>query len=97
MCWYFKETKLVKNDETPRFPGFAVERKNREQPPGEENNRGGGLMIGIKDNIPYTYMSKTNIRGKKDHITESQTNMNLPQTKNLEHLKLILGYIKMKN
>merc|ERR1712045_1073849 len=42
-----QETKLVKNDETPRFPGFAVERKNREQPPGEEDNRGGGLMMGI--------------------------------------------------
>ena len=60
-----QETKLVKSDRTPRFPGFTIERRDREQPKGKEKDRRGGLIIGIKNTIPYKYMSKTNIRGGK--------------------------------
>ena len=48
-----QETKLVAKDKTPKFPGYTVLRRDRLQWKGKENNRGGGLLIGIKDNIPF--------------------------------------------
>ena len=51
--------------------------------------------MGIKDNIPYTYMSKTNIRGKKDHITESQT-IEIPTT-NKQKIRITNVYVPPHN
>ena len=47
-------------------------REDRKQNKGKEKARGGGLMIGVKDNIPFK-VTKINIRGRKDDITEWQT------------------------
>ena len=70
-----QETKLTKavEKDKPRVPGYTIIRKDREQPKGEENNRGGGLLVGIRKTVPYSYMDKLNIRGLKDHKTEAQT------------------------
>ena len=35
-----QETKLVKKDKTPTFPGYTILRKDRRQFKGKENNRG---------------------------------------------------------
>ena len=42
-----------------------------------KNSRGGGLMIGVKDNIPYRNI-KINMREQGDDITESAT-IEVPQ------------------
>ena len=67
-----QETKLVKKDKTPTFPGYTILRKDRRQFKGKENNRGGGLLIGVKENIPFR-QAKIDLRGEGDEITESVT------------------------
>ena len=47
-----QETKLIKSDRTPKFPGFTIERQDRKQLKGKKKHRGGGLLIGIKKTIP---------------------------------------------
>ena len=60
-----QETKLTKavEKDKPRVPGYTIISKDREQPKGEENNRGGGLLVGIWKTVPYSYMDKLNNRG----------------------------------
>ena len=47
-----QETKAVKKDKI-NIPGFTLCRKDRTQLIGNEENRGGGLLIGIRKDIPY--------------------------------------------
>jgi len=65
-----QETKLVRNDKTPKIPGFTIERRDRLQQKGKEKDRGGGLITGIRKTIPYKSVDKLNLRGIGDHITE---------------------------
>ena len=46
-----QETKMIIEDKDPSVPGYAVKRWERSKEPGGE--RGGGLLVGIKSNIPY--------------------------------------------
>ena len=64
-----QETKLIKNDRSPRIPGYTIIRKDRQQPKGKERNRGGGLITGIRDTIPYKH-ANIEIRGAMDRLTE---------------------------
>ena len=85
-----QETKLVAKDKTPKFPGYTVLRRDRLQWKGKENNRGGGLLIGIKDNIPFRE-AKIDLRDKEDEITESLS-IEIP-TKDKQKLRLTNLYI----
>jgi len=67
-----QETKLVKKDKTPTFPGYTVLRKDRRQLRGKENNRGGGLLVGVREQIPFREAT-LDLRGEEDEITESIT------------------------
>ena len=55
------------------FPGYTPLAKPRKQARGKEENRGGGLMMGIRNNIPYHEVKDLDIRDKDDGISESQT------------------------
>ena len=48
-----QETKMITTDKTPKIHGYTIIRQDRPQPKGKEKNRGGGLIMGIKDNIPF--------------------------------------------
>ena len=85
-----QETKLVTKDKTPQFPGYTVLRRDRLQWKGKENNRGGGLITGIKDNIPFRE-ANIDLRSKDDEITESLT-IEIP-TKDKQKLRLTNIYI----
>ena len=90
-----QETKLIKNDRPPRFPGYTIERKDRVQPKGKEKDRGGGLLMGIKNTIPYKYLNKMKIGGIKDHITEAQT-IEIPTT-NKQKIRITNVYVPPHN
>ena len=59
-------------DKTPQFPGYTALRRDHLQWMGKENNRGGGLITGIKDNIPFRE-ANIDLRSKDNEITESLT------------------------
>ena len=67
-----QETKMITKDKTPNLPGYEIKRREREQRKGKEDNRGGGLLIGIKDTIPVREL-QNNLRGDNDEITEWMT------------------------
>ena len=48
-----QESKLVSGDHTPRIPGYAALRRDRPIGPGGARVRGGGLLIYIKDCLPF--------------------------------------------
>ena len=62
---------MITGDDTPALPGYEIKRREREQKVGSELNRGGGLMIGVKDNIPISEI-KNNLRGDQDKITDDR-------------------------
>ena len=64
-------------------------KKNREQVEGKEN-RGGGLLIGIKENVPFRQV-KIDINVFEDNITESMT-VEIP-TKDKQKLRITNVYI----
>ena len=68
-----QETKMIATDKAPNFPGYTILNKPRKQPAGKEKNRGGGLLIGIRNTIPYRDIKNNNLRDKDDGITEWQT------------------------
>ena len=67
-----QETKLIPADKTPKFPGYTVIRQDRPQLKGKEKNRGGGVLTGIKDDVPFRRV-KMNLKVIEDTITESIT------------------------
>ena len=68
-----QETKMTEKDRIPIFPEYTILSKPRKQPRGKEKDRGGGLLTGIKNNIPYTEVKNLHMRDINDGITESQT------------------------
>ena len=49
-----QEKKMLRKDKAPKFPGYVIERRDRGQTTrGREKGREGGLVTGIKRNIPY--------------------------------------------
>ena len=85
-----QETKLIIKDKTPCIPGYTILRKDRSQPKGKEKNRGGGVLIGIRDNIPFKQIN-LNIRGIRDRITEWIT-IEIP-THNGQKLRITNVYV----
>ena len=70
--FFIQETKMTRKDKTPPIKGYEIRRRDREQPKGKENNRGGGLLFGIKDSIPFREINNK-MRGPNDDITEWHT------------------------
>ena len=89
-----QETKIIEKDKKNpienKFPGYRVLKKNREQVKGKDNNRGGGLLIGIKENVPFRRV-KLDIDVFEDNITESMT-VEIP-TKDKQKLRITNVYI----
>ena len=71
-AFFIQESKMTKRDKTPPIKGYEIRRRDREQPKGKEKNRGGGLIFGIKDSIPFREINNE-MRGPKDIITEWHT------------------------
>ena len=64
-----QETKLITSDKTPKFKNFTIIRQDRVQRKGDENNRGGGLLVGVKDTIPYR-ISRSEFANENDEVSE---------------------------
>ena len=64
---------MISRDKTPTIPGYTIIRKDRQQRTGQETNRGGGLLMGIKDTIPFRESNIEIREDKNDTITEWQT------------------------
>ena len=67
-----QESKMNNKDKIPTIPGYTILSKPRKQPRGKESNRGGGLLTGIKNTIPYREIKNYDIKDKDDGITETQ-------------------------
>ena len=63
---------MIARDKTPQIPGYTVVRKDRQQLKGNEKNRGGGIIFGIRDTIPFRQCN-FEIREEDDNITEWAT------------------------
>ena len=68
-----QETWIRTKDKLPVYPGYTILPKSRKQAQGNENKIGGGLLIGIRNNIPYFEVKDNEIREKGDNVTEWQT------------------------
>ena len=55
-----QETKLIKKDKDPKIPGYTTLRKDRKQTLSNEENRGGGLIIGIRHDTPFKEIKTRN-------------------------------------
>ena len=64
-----QETKLIAKDKLPKILGYTLLRRDRTQLIGNEKNRGGGLLIGIRKDIPYKEVN-IEIRKDPDKFTE---------------------------
>ena len=49
---------MISRDKTPIIPGYIIIRKDRKQRAGQKKTRGGGLLMGIKDTIPFKHSTK---------------------------------------
>ena len=67
-----QETKMIDSDKKPKIPGYSVLISNRTQTRGNEENRGGGLMIGIRHDTPYKEID-LKIGKNPDNHTESMS------------------------
>ena len=88
--WCIQETKLIEKDKTPHKQGYTVIRKDRKQAMRRESNRGGGLLMGIKEEIPYKVVQKE-FGGPEDDITEGMT-VEIP-LRNNQKLRITNMYI----
>ena len=87
---FLQETKMIPGDADPKIPGYTFTRRDRIQPKGKGKNRGGGLLIGTKNTIPFKSINR-DIRETGDHYTEFQT-IELP-TENQNPLSLTNVYV----
>ena len=85
-----QETKMIMVDKKPEIPGYEIKRRDRPQHKGNEDNRGGGLITGIKDTIPVTEL-KNDLRGEEDELTEWLT-IEIP-TRGKESIRITNMYI----
>ena len=67
-----QESKMNSNDKIPTIPGYTILSKPRKQPRGKESTRGGGLLTGFKNTIPYREIKNYDMRDTDDGITEWQ-------------------------
>ena len=81
---------MISSDKPRNIPGYAIIRRDREQKRGKENNRGGGLLIGIKETTPYREIYN-DLRGPDDEITEWIT-VEIP-TSNSQKIRITNMYI----
>ena len=91
-----QETKLIKKKHTPRFIDFKgkpynIIRKDRAQPKGCEMNRGGGLIIGISQELAFKH-TDIEIRGATDNMTEWLT-VEIP-TKDNNKIRITNIYVR---
>jgi len=56
-----QETKMTKEDKLPIFPGYTLVSKPRQQVSGNEKNRGGCLLTGVRSTIPFREIKKNNL------------------------------------
>ena len=68
-----QESKMTMKDKVPTIPGYTILSKPRTQPRGKEHVRGGGVLMGIRNTIPYREIKSMDIRDTNDGITEWQT------------------------
>ena len=61
---------MTVNQDPLTIPGYTVLSKPRHQVVGSENNRGGGLITGIRKTIPYNEVGDMNVGTEEDGITE---------------------------
>ena len=85
-----QETKLLKKDKLPRIPGYTLVRDDRQPKKGKTKGRGGGLLTGVRDNIPFKEV-KLGKPGIRDKITEWQT-IEIP-TQNKEFIRITNVYV----
>ena len=90
-----QETKMIRSDKLPKIPGYSIERQDRYQPKGKDKDRGGGLVTGVSEEYAKKRLVKFNIRGSRDHLTESLT-VEIP-TKNGEKIRVTNVYIPPAN
>ena len=67
-----QETKMTAQDKVPVIPGYTILSKPRNQPRGKEKVRGGGVMTGIRNTVPYREIKDYDIRDTNDGTTEWQ-------------------------
>ena len=89
-----QETKLTMSDKLPAIPGYTVERGDRTQLVGNQKNRGGGLIVGIKKNTPFKRVN-IEIRRDPDKCTEWMT-IEIPMSQQ-KKLRLTNIYIPPEN
>ena len=82
---------MIATDKVPNFPGYTLFSKPRAQVTGHEKNRGGGLLMGIRNTIPCHEIKTNNLRDAGDGITEWQT-IEIPLNKK-EKLRVTNMYI----
>jgi hypothetical protein len=64
-----QETKLIAGDDDPKIPGYTLVQKDRKQKPDNESNRGGGLLMGVRNNIPFN-PTELNILTDDNDVTD---------------------------
>ena len=76
--WCIQEKKLIEKDETPQVQGYTMIRKDRKQARGRESNRGGGVLMGKKEDILCKVVQKE-FGGPEDNITGRNDYRNPPK------------------
>ena len=82
-----QETKTILKDKV-NIPGYTLRRKDRTQLVGNEENRGGGLLIGIRKDIPYK-----DVYEKVNTDLDKHTELNAVEIPMTPHHKLRLTNI----
>ena len=63
-----QETKMIESDKKPKIPGYSILIGNCTQTRGNEENRGGGLMVGICHDTPYKEIDLKIGKNPENHI-----------------------------
>jgi hypothetical protein len=71
--YMLQETQLKPKDATPTIPGYTVIRKDREQLVGQEKSKGGGVIIGLNDKVPFKQANFEIRATEEDKVTEWAT------------------------
>ena len=86
---------MITADKLPKIPGYTIPpRQDRTQLVGNEKNRGGGLLIGVKNDCPFKEVH-IEIREDPDTFTEWMAT-EIPATAN-KKLRLTNIYIPLTN
>ena len=85
-----QETKMIKKDSDIKIKDYTIIRRDRPKRVGKENCRGGGMITGIRDTIPYRQV-RSEFASTEDEISEWIT-IEIP-TKTEGRLRLTNAYI----